>query len=265
MSSVRDLPRLDLSTVDFQAGSIDLERARSAFDDAGFIVVRGLMTSHVAAMMAEVREAVSAAQRELPEATLMRHGWSTPNGGIFADRASPGQAPELHLICVPLTTANSPTMRACAADQGLLGILAPLLRDDVHVIGTGQCMYKEALRGREAALHQDAIYPGTDGYTDVVYAFTYLVPTPVERGCIWVIPYSHRLGRLAHEESGPLAGTLPPSTCDFGDAVPIAGGPGDTVLWKYTIVHGSKPNLTDVPRPTVITRYGRLDRVGRQH
>jgi ectoine hydroxylase-related dioxygenase (phytanoyl-CoA dioxygenase family) len=263
MSSVRDLPHLDVSAVDFHADSIDLERARSAFDDAGFIVVRGLMTRYVETMMVEVQEAVSAAHRELSAATLMRYGWSTPSGGIFADRAPPGHPPELHLICVPLTMANSPTMRACAADTRLLGILAPLLGDDVHVIGTGQCMYKEALRGHEAALHQDAIYPGTDGYADVVYAFTYLVPTPVERGCIWVIPYSHRLGLLAHEESGRRAGTLPAPTCDFGDAVPVEGGPGDTVLWKYTIVHGSKPNVTDVPRPTVISRYGRLDRSGR--
>jgi ectoine hydroxylase-related dioxygenase (phytanoyl-CoA dioxygenase family) len=257
LAALADLPPLDRSAIDFDSDALDVDRAAGALDEAGFIVVRGLMRRYVEPMMAEVAEAVRSAHLELPSATAMRYGLSTASGAIFSDRDPSGRPRRMQLICAPLTTASSPTMRACASDARLLEILGPLLGSDVEAIGTGQCMYKEALDGFEASLHQDVIYPGAEGHRDVIYSFTYLVPTSIERGCIWLVPYSHRLGRLDHEESGPREGAIPLETCDFSHAVPFPGEAGDTILWKYTIVHGSKGNLTDVPRPAVITRYGR--------
>jgi ectoine hydroxylase-related dioxygenase (phytanoyl-CoA dioxygenase family) len=256
MPSVRDLPRLDPAQVEFTANAIDTARAARVFHDAGFIIVRGLMLPHVDAMAAEVRDAVALAHRELPEARTMRYGRATASGGIFSDRASTETPPRLRLICAPLTTANSPTMRACGDDARLRSILAVLLGDGAELLGGGHCMYKEAGGGFESSLHQDAIYPGAEDHVDVVYVFTYVVPTPIERGCIWIVPYSHRLGLLAHDTSGPREGAIPTAVCDFGDALPFEGQAGDTLIWKYTVIHGSKANVTDLPRPSVMHRYG---------
>ncbi len=252
-----DLPPFDPSEVDFHADTIDLERAARAYREVGFIVVRGLMRRYVEPMMAEVREAVAVALRELPEAAEMRYGWMTPSGGIFTDRVPPGFPQRRQLIVAPLSTRGSPTLGACADDARLHEIVARLVPGDVQLVGSGQCMYKEALHGNDAWLHQDAIYPGTEQYADVVSVFSYLVPTSIERGCIWLVPYSHRLGLLKHHESGLRAESIPIEICDFADAVPLAGDAGDTLLWNYNLVHGSKTNVTDAPRPAVVTRYGR--------
>jgi ectoine hydroxylase-related dioxygenase (phytanoyl-CoA dioxygenase family) len=256
MPALTDLPRLDPAEIDFHADTIDLERAARVYRDVGFIVVRGLLRRLVEPMMAEVRDAVAVAQRELPEATLMRYGWLTPSGGIYTDRVPPGFPPRRQLIVAPLSTHASPTLRACAEDARLHEIVRRLVPGDVELVGKGQCMYKEALHGNDAWLHQDAIYPGTEQYANVVSVFTYLVPTPIERGAIWLVPYSHRLGLLKHHESGPRAESIPTEVCDFSDAVPLAGEAGDTLLWSYNVVHGSKTNVTDVARPAVVTRYG---------
>jgi ectoine hydroxylase-related dioxygenase (phytanoyl-CoA dioxygenase family) len=49
--------------------------------------------------------------------------------------------------------------------------------------------------------------------------------------------------------------------CDFSNAVPLPGDVGDTLLWKDAMIHGSKGNVTDTPRPAVVVRFGRLGAV----
>jgi ectoine hydroxylase-related dioxygenase (phytanoyl-CoA dioxygenase family) len=148
-------------------------------------------------------------------------------------------------------------MKICSTDRRLHEVLGVLLENDVNLVGMGQCMYKEALRGNEAGLHQDAIYPGGEGFRDIASTFTYLVPTSIERGCIWLVPYSQRDGLLRHEEIGNRVGCLPLQTCDFERAVPLPGEAGDTLIWNAMLVHGSKANATDMARPALVIRYGR--------
>jgi ectoine hydroxylase-related dioxygenase (phytanoyl-CoA dioxygenase family) len=256
VTGVRDLPGVDLSAIDFQAGTLDVERAVRAYHEVGVIIVRGLLRRYMDALLTEIQSAVSLVRSELPSAALLRYGWVTASGGIFTDRAGQGDPMPGYrqLIVVPVNTVNSATMRACFQDPGLHQLLHPVLKNAVHPTGSGHCMYKEALHGNEAGLHQDGLYLGKE-LGDVVTPFAYVVPTPVERGCIWVVPYSHRLGLLPHEESGTRAGCIPYEVCDFDNAVPLPGDVGDTLFWKETIIHGSKGNCTDTPRPAVVVRF----------
>jgi ectoine hydroxylase-related dioxygenase (phytanoyl-CoA dioxygenase family) len=259
MTGVRDLPPVDLAAIDFRAETLDVERAVRAYHEVGFIIVRGLLRRYMEVLLTEIEAAAETAHRELPSATLMQHGWVTPSGAIFTDRGGEGdRVPgRRQLIVVPVNTINSPTMEASFHDPGLSSLLNPILENEVHPTGSGHCMYKEALHGNEAGLHQDGIYLGEE-FRDVVTPFAYVVPTPIERGCLWLVPYSHRLGLVAHEESGPRAGCIPYDVCDFSNAVPLPGDVGDTLLWKDTMIHGSKGNVTDTPRPAVVVRFGRL-------
>lgn len=250
--SVRDLPRLEsLSAVEFDAASIDLERAARVYAEVGMLVVRGLLRPYMEPMLAEIREAVELAYRELPEAKMERHGLLTPSGGVFS-RVGPRQ-----LICAPLTLPTSPTMRQYASDPLFVSLLDELLAHEVHLIGSGQVMYKVADGGVETGLHQDASYTKDFGFKEVIAAFTYVVPTTIERGCIWLVPYSHRLGLLPHQEEGDHAGVVVPGTADWEHAIPIPGNPGDTLLWHFNVLHGSQPNVTAEDRPAVVIRYGR--------
>ncbi|MCC6848797.1 MAG: phytanoyl-CoA dioxygenase family protein [Deltaproteobacteria bacterium] len=251
-SSVRDLPRLaSLSPVEFDADAIDLARAARVYADVGFIIVRGLLRSYMEPMLVEIRQAVELAYRELPEAKMERHGLLTPSGGVFS------RVGERQLICAPLTLPTSPAMRRYANDPLFVSLLDVLLAHEVHMIGSGQVMYKVANGGVETGLHQDASYTKDFGFKEVVAVFTYVVPTSIERGCIWLVPYSHRLGLLPHQEEGDHAGVVAPGTADWEHAVPIPGSPGDTLLWHFNVLHGSRPNVTAEDRPAVVIRYGR--------
>lgn len=250
--SVRDLPRLEsLSAVEFDAATIDLARAARVYAEVGILVVRGLLRPYMEPMLAEIREAVELAYRELPEAKMERHGLLTPSGGVFS-RVGPRQ-----LICAPLTIPTSPTMRRYSGDPLFVALLDELLAHEVHLIGSGQVMYKVANGGVETGLHQDASYTKDFGFSEVIAAFTYVVPTTIERGCIWLVPYSHRLGLLPHQDEGDHAGVVVPGTADWEHAIPIPGNPGDTLLWHFNVLHGSQPNVTAEDRPAVVIRYGR--------
>lgn len=251
-SSVNELPRLEsLASVEFDAESIDVARAARAYAEVGFIVVRGLLRPYMEPMLNEIRQAVELAYRELPEAKMERHGWLTPSGGVFS-RVGVRQ-----LICAPLILGTSPTMRSYANDRLFVSLLDELLAREVHQIGSGQVMYKIADGGVPTGLHQDASYSKDFGFKEIVAAFTYVVPTPVERGCIWLVPYSHRVGLLPHQEEGDHAGVVVPGTADWEHALPIPGNPGDTLFWHFNVLHGSQANVTAEDRPAVVIRYGR--------
>jgi hypothetical protein len=249
--------RFDVSEVEFDADGIDIQRAARVYRDVGFLVVRGLMKKYVEVMVAEVRDAVTLAHRELPDAEPGPYGRLTPGGAIFADRGVEGPYAQPQLIVAPLSTESSAPFKGCSKDPRLLDVLGVFLDNDVNLIGKGQCMYKEARRGGEAGLHQDAIYPGGEGHSDITSTFTYLVPTSIDRGCIWLVPHSQRSGLFEHEKTGLRAGSIPQETCNFDRAVPLPGEAGDTLIWNYMLVHGSKGNVTDVPRPALVLRYGR--------
>src|SRR6185503_20387083 len=117
-----------------------------------------------------------------------------------------------------------------------------LLAGEISHIGTGQCMYKEP-HGTAMGLHQDGVYTHVQGYRDVATAFSYVVPTSIERGSIWLVPYSHKLDLLPHNESGHHEGCVRDDLCDWSNAIALPGEPGDTFLWQWKTLHGSQPNL----------------------
>lgn len=261
MLSVGDLPTVQLSQIEFHAADLDVERAKKAYDEVGFFVVRGLLRNHMERMLEEIERAVTLAHDELAElaesAEQARYGWLTKSGAVFTERTVDIQSPpgRRQLIVAPISQESSEVMRACSRDPKLVKIVEALLQGEISPIGTGQCMYKEA-RGTAMGLHQDGVYTRIEGYNDVATTYTYVVPTSIERGAIWLIPYSHRLELLPHDESGMYEGCVRADLCSWDNAIALPGEPGDTFFWQWKTIHGSQPNLTDEPRPTLVARYG---------
>ncbi len=255
MEAIRDLPPVELSEIEFAADDIDLERAKKAYDEVGFIVVRGLLQQYMAPLLEEIEASVAVAHTELAGAKGSRYGWLTESGAVFSERSmdmepEPGRK---QLIVAPILQTSSEVMLSASDDPRLL--VGSLLEGELSHMGAGQCMYKEP-RGGATGLHQDGSYTKVDGYDAVATAFTYVVPTSIERGCIWLIPYSHKLEILPHDDDGPNEGCVRKDLCSWDDAIPLPGGPGDTLIWQWRTIHGSRPNYTDQPRPTVVARYG---------
>ncbi len=124
-------------------------------------------------------------------------------------------------------------------------------------------MYFKPAGARGQALHQDnhflRVQPGT-----CVATWMALDDCNEENGCLEVVPGSHDLPVLCHEQADTTK-----SFTDEGvrlpegmEAVPVPMQPGDVLLFNGALIHGSSPNTsTDRFRRSLIGHYASQDSV----
>ena len=140
---------------------------------------------------------------------------------------------------------------ACLRAYGhpdLLAISAAINGDD-FVPYTDGLFIKAPGLGASEAWHQDGIthwdshdwHQGSHGFNLMgqIYGCT------SENG-VWVIPGSHKLGKLNIEAKTAEAGSI-----YFPDAIPMICNPGDVVISNRLLLHGSFANTSDKWRVTV--------------
>ena len=123
----------------------------------------------------------------------------------------------------------------------ILGIAASINGDDFTPFTEG-IFLKEPGRGASVAWHQDGVThwnsPDWDQGSHGFNSMTQLYGCTAANG-VWVVPGSHKLGRLDIKALATAAGTerLP-------DAVPIICAPGDVAITNRQAVHGSFANTS---------------------
>ncbi len=104
--------------------------------------------------------------------------------------------------------------------------------------------------GSPFPLHQDyPFFPHT--YHRVGAAIFHFDDAPVEKGCVRVIPGSHRDGPREHDPEGSYHLTDVP----FDAATPQPAEAGDVLFFTYLTVHGSGVNVSDEARTTWLIQY----------
>jgi hypothetical protein len=97
--------------------------------------------------------------------------------------------------------------------------------------------------------HQDGVYWGLSD-SRVCCVFVPMTATNEDNGCIWMVPGTHKLGRMFHDVATDEFG-LENLRCDmdaFREPVPMVLEAGDAVLAHTYTVHASFHNRTDEPR-----------------
>lgn len=109
--------------------------------------------------------------------------------------------------------------------------------------------------GTPFPMHQDyPFYPHTGEFLDCL---VHLDDTPEERGCLRLVPGSHRLGPLEHREGDHTRPYLPPEQYhpDKVETVPIPAQAGDVVFFSYCTIHWSQANRSSSWRKSVRIGY----------
>ena len=141
----------------------------------------------------------------------------------------------------------------------LLDVVEAILGNDILVYGT-LVLSKQPHDSRYASWHQDSFYSGLH-LTPSTSAWIALTPSHRANGCMRVIPGSHKLGSLDHEnilEDPHLLnrrGERIKVDVDESSAIDIVLQPGQLSLHQSTIVHGSSPNTSSEPRIGFIVRF----------
>ncbi len=151
-----------------------------------------------------------------------------------------------------------PLFEEYARHPRVAGIARSLARTPSVRLWHDQALIKYPKESKATVWHQDFPYwpmnePGA------LSCWMALDEVTIQRGCMWFIPGSHKMGPLEPVDLGnvtadsPLAG-LPESLCDAPrQAVELS--PGSCTFHNGLTFHYAGPNLTDIPRRAMATIY----------
>lgn len=141
--------------------------------------------------------------------------------------------------------------------ETLLNCIQDILGDDILIYGT-LVFYKPPRDSSYASWHQDSFYSGLH-LTPSTSAWIALTASHPANGCMRVIPGSHKEGLLSHTNIRDDANLLRRGeqimTVDESLALDVVLQPGEMSLHQSTIIHGSSPNTSGLPRIGFIVRF----------
>ena len=238
------------------ADNLNPQAAAETFKKHGALVVRGLMKPYIDEIHRDIEAAAAESIASLDCAEKIVEGWRTPNGTLFLP-APPGYSRDKQIMVLAINYFTSAAFFRSALDERTIDIVEAILGENVEVYGQGQCLYKEPVGGHPKHLHQDSAY-FEHRYEGPVGILNYVVDTDLENGALHVVPGSHRLGQLRHVDTFSHLG-LDDDEWPWERALPIVGNAGDSIFFHVKMIHGSKQNHSDKPRPVFINRYRRVD------
>lgn len=130
-------------------------------------------------------------------------------------------------------------------DARILDPVADILGPDILCWGSG-FFIKNPLDPARVTWHQDSTYWGLSK-PDVVTAWVAFTPSTRENGCMRVIPGTHKLQQLPHQDTFAPDNLLSRGQeiaveVEDSKAVDVVLSPGEMSLHHVMLVHGSEPN-----------------------
>ncbi|MAE65844.1 MAG: mitomycin antibiotic biosynthesis protein [Phycisphaeraceae bacterium] len=247
---------VSMNDLEVSAAALDVKAAAEIYKEHGCLVVRGLMLPYVDAMRRDIDLVIQETLDCIDDVTEVPEGWSTANGALLIP-APEGFKRDKQMMCMPMSYDFSAAFFQSAHHPPTLDLVESILGPDIELFQLGQCLVKEPVGGHPKNLHQDAAY-FEHKYEGPIGQLNYVIDTDLNNGCLHVVPGSHRLGMLRHEDTLSHLG-LNADEWPWEKALPIEGRAGDSIFFHVKCIHGSQPNRSDAPRPVFIHRYRRAD------
>ncbi|XP_053202900.1 phytanoyl-CoA dioxygenase domain-containing protein 1-like [Panonychus citri] len=122
-------------------------------------------------------------------------------------------------------------------------------------------VFKNPRTGSEVSPHKDAEFLYTEPVDRLCAIWVALTDVTTENGCLEVIPGSHvdpprrRFIRSVDENGVKAAFDNPPGSYDDSAFVPVPVPRGSCLVFDGSLVHRSKPNTSDKPRPAYVVHF----------
>jgi phytanoyl-CoA hydroxylase len=136
-------------------------------------------------------------------------------------------------------------------DPRLTDVVAELIGSPNVQLHHTKLFIKPPEKGSPFPMHQDHPFFPHDRHT-MMAAIIHFDDAPIEKGCVRVVPGSHRDGPLPHQPEG--GHHLPFEQYPVESAVPCPAKAGDVLFFSYLTVHGSGINVSDEARTTLLVQ-----------
>ena len=211
------------------------------YEENGYVLVKAVFSREEAAYFR--KEVHDIAQRLLANQAddVVNQGWSS--GAKVTD------LPRELLHCHNVQFHSSAFARLLV-DPRLTDRTADIIGDNVQLHHT-KVFIKPPEKGAPFPMHQDAPYFPHEKHS-MVAAIIHFDDAPLEKGCVRVVPGSHRAGVRDHLSDG--GHQLPPEEFPVDDATPCPAEAGDVLFFNYLTIHGSGLNTSQEARTTLLVQ-----------
>ncbi len=207
------------------------------YQENGYILVKGLLTREEASFFRQECHALAArlAKREDINAT-----WGS------AQTLTKTETRILHAHDVQYHVA---AFTRLLVDERVTGVAADIIGSPNVQLHHNKMFIKPPEKGSPFPMHQD--YPFfPHAHHTMIAAICHFDDAPIAKGCLRVVPGSHKLGPLPHEETGSWH--LPFESYPLESAVPCPAEAGDVLFFSYLTIHGSGINTSNEARTTLL-------------
>ncbi|HLK55548.1 MAG TPA: phytanoyl-CoA dioxygenase family protein [Chthonomonadaceae bacterium] len=209
------------------------------YRENGYVLARGLLTPDEAALYR--RECHDLAER------LSHHEDMDATWG--AARAAVAEAKETKILHCHNVQFYSAAFTRLLVNERLMDAASEIIGSPNVQLHHTKMFIKPPEKGSPFPMHQDAPYFPHDNHS-MIAVILHFDDAPIEKGCVRVVPGSHKLGILEHSSEGGWH--LPFSEYPISSAVPCEAKAGDALFFSYLTIHGSGINTSQEARTTLL-------------
>jgi phytanoyl-CoA hydroxylase len=210
------------------------------YNQNSYLLLKGVFTPEEAATL---REECHALARRLAERTNIDATWASAREAAMTQKTQ-----LLHCHDVQFQGA---IFSRLIVDERLTGPASDIIGSPNVQLHHNKMFIKPPEKGSPFPMHHD--YPFfPHARHSMIAAIIHFDNAPIEKGCVRVVPGSHKLGPLEHIETGSWH--LPFDQYPIESAVPCPAEAGDVLFFSYLTIHGSGINVSSEARTTLLVQ-----------
>jgi ectoine hydroxylase-related dioxygenase (phytanoyl-CoA dioxygenase family) len=209
------------------------------YQENGYLHVKGLFTREEAASF---RQEAHALIERLQKISNVDATWGS------AKEVTATKTSLLHCHDVQFQSA---LFTRLIVDERLTGVAADVIGSPNVQLHHNKLFIKPPEKGSPFPMHQDQPFFPHDK-DSMIAAIIHFDDAPLEKGCVRVVPGSHKLGAIPHIQEGGWHLAL--DQYPLESSVPCEAKAGDVLFFSYLTIHGSGVNVSDEARTTLLVQ-----------
>jgi phytanoyl-CoA hydroxylase len=213
---------------------------RLFYQENGYVLVPGLLAPEEAAFYRERLHALA------DRLYVQSNKGSDATWGAAREHVTGGKTSRL-MHCHDVQFYDAALARLIT-DERLTSAASSIIGPNVQ-LHHNKMFIKPSEKGSPFPMHQDAPFFPHENHS-MIAAIIHLDDAPLEKGCVRVVPKSHKLGMLPHISDGGFH--LDPEAYSVESATPCPAKAGDVLFFSYLTIHGSGINESSEDRTTLL-------------
>ena len=212
---------------------------KAFYQENGYLLVEGLLDREEAEVF---RQECHALSERLSAHKNIDATWGSARKGVM-------QAEKTVLLHCHDVQFYSAAFSRLIVDEHVTGVAADLIGSPNVQLHHNKMFIKPPAKGSPFPMHQDQPFFPHERHS-MIAAILHFDDAPIEKGCVQVVPGSHKLGPLEHNSEGGWH--LPFEQYPLESSVPCPAKAGDVLFFSYLTIHGSGVNVSNEARTTLL-------------